>query len=97
MATQGLATDRGGATPILIDKRCNKCDEPIRWAKSKNGKNMPMDSRPDHRGAFLLLQIGTVWHAVHSASATEEEKQRHGPDRYSVHYDTCLGRPAGIP
>jgi len=70
----------------MPNSECSKCHEPIIWAVSKNGKNMPMDEAPVSTGKFSLERWG------------DDDKQqavylgRNDPytgERYDCHFDTC--------
>ena len=61
---------------------CRSCGEAIIWAKSKNGKAMPIDAEPTVAGKFML----------HEGKPDEIDAfydPRYAGDRYTCHFETC--------
>lgn len=72
-------------------KECKSCKALIVWAKSANGKPMPMDVTPDEQGEFYLFRRPDCIEAVHQRerSTRAESARQRGDKRYTCHFATC--------
>lgn len=74
--------------------KCRSCGADILWAKTRTGKNMPVDAVPDMRpadrkgGDFVLATRGGEYGTLH----TEKYDPRFHDakrNRYTSHFATC--------
>ena len=77
----------------MIVSPCSKCEAPMIWCVSTNGKKMPLDADPDEDGTFLLVESpdnGDLL-AVFHKRALEYMSQRELEEalRYTSHFATC--------
>jgi hypothetical protein len=70
---------------------CRSCQALIVWAKSANGKSMPMDVEPDAEGQFFLFRKEDCIDAVHQTerSTRAEGARQRGDKKYTCHFATC--------
>jgi hypothetical protein len=66
--------------------RCRSCGASITWAKTVNGKNMPLDELPDPDGTWLVDQDG-VCHYLKGVEAAEAAAS--GESLHVCHWSTC--------
>lgn len=67
--------------------RCRSCQAPIRFARTKNGKPMPLDPEPDPVGNVVIDANGTAHVA---ATADQRSLAEHmGWPLYMPHHATC--------
>lgn len=74
---------------------CNKCGEEIRWAVTKNGKNMPVDSEPATNGKFLLepvVVLGAEGQTDKFNAVWIGENDPYTGERFACHFDTCAAK-----
>lgn len=64
---------------------CRSCGAPMRWARTSNGKAMPLDAEPDDTGNVVIID----GHAETHISAGRAEEVRPGMPRYMPHHATC--------
>ena len=62
---------------------CRSCGAPILWTKTRKGKNMPLDPKPDPEGRFV--QILQDDHILAHFDRTRSERGPH----YQSHFATC--------
>jgi hypothetical protein len=55
------------------------------WAKTVNGKNIPLDEMPDEKGTFTLDEEHDPPIAEHISGRTLEP----GTERFTSHFSTC--------
>lgn len=60
---------------------CRLCSAPLRWARTSNGKPMPLDPEPNDAGNVTLDERGTA--TVHGQGAAVDGV------RYMAHFVTC--------
>lgn len=66
--------------------QCNFCSEPIRWMTTTNGKNMPVNAKPDpDRGNVIRLTSGAGVLGAKQATAA----RAHGVELFLHHVVTC--------
>ncbi len=71
---------------------CRSCGEPIRWAKTREGKNIPLDYEPGARGTFVLQGDRDDVSKPMLALRMKDELARDRVDLYSCHIETCRDR-----
>jgi len=62
-----------------VSATCKSCGAPIRWAKTAQGKRMPLNPAPDPRGRLALDATGLIVQGELAAAG----------DRYTSHFATC--------
>ena len=67
--------------------RCKSCGAQIAWAKSRAGKNIPLDVEPRADGNLVLVN------GVAMAPEAAPLEVQGGP-RYASHFATCPHAPA---
>jgi hypothetical protein len=60
--------------------RCESCGAPLRWARTRSGKWMPLDAAPNAEGNVMLAPDGT---------AMVVGKTQEGAARWMPHHATC--------
>jgi hypothetical protein len=70
---------------------CRACKAPIVWAKTENGRPMPLDPEPDAGGNITLTRSAGRLVAVVLAPAVVEALRDDGERRlfYRSHFATC--------
>lgn len=71
--------------------KCGRCDAPIVWARTVNGKAMPVDVQPRADGNVELERTGNT---VTARVLTKDELSSaslFGAQRYVAHFVTCPG------
>lgn len=72
-------------------EECRRCKAPIRWVKTRKGKNMPIDDEPDPSGRYVengetdegKLQVSYL---------RDKENETYTGERFASHFDTCTER-----
>lgn len=64
---------------------CRSCGAPIRWARTANGKAMPLDPDPSPNGN-LALDGETV---IVCGKTAAEQRRANGEALYLSHFATC--------
>jgi hypothetical protein len=70
---------------------CRSCGAQIVWARTRTGKNMPMDYLPSSTGSWHMWRHETfieVSHAAHGGERAQKARERKQP-RYHPHWATC--------
>lgn len=66
---------------------CRSCGNPIVWAVTKRGKNIPIDPQPTPNGNILLRDnIAGHKDAVYLSAAIQPNP---GEKKYTSHFATC--------
>ncbi len=65
---------------------CQSCEAPMRWVKTRKGKNMPIDDAPASDGRFVI-QPDTDPPRVRFLS--EEDAAAYEGDKFTSHFQTC--------
>lgn len=65
--------------------RCRSCGAPIRWAKTRQGKAMPLDANPTPTGNVVISPDG----AARVLTRKQVEQGGIVGDRYVSHHATC--------
>jgi hypothetical protein len=73
--------------------RTEECQAPIIWARTKNGRTMPVDAEPSEAGNVRVYEVQGF---VHAHVVTDEEAERMRRDPLAVklrtsHFATCPG------
>lgn len=72
---------------------CKKCNRPIGWCVSENGRPMPIDIEPNAAGNVIVgYREGRLVGVVLSKNKPRPEGQAHMP-----HYATCPARKPAKP
>ena len=72
-----------------MNDRCRRCRAQIKWARTENGKAMPLDFHPNQDGNIELVNgIAVVLGGDNLAHARETNTVLHMP-----HFATCPGKP----
>lgn len=67
---------------------CRSCKAPIRWVKTRKGKNMPIDDEPDPTGRFVITgetddgKVTVGW-------LSDQEAKTYTGERFISHFKTC--------
>lgn len=79
--------------------KCRSCGADILWAKTRAGKNMPVDAVPDNRpleqkgGGFVLtlrtVNAGKELHVEKYFPAKHDVEGQPARNRYTAHWATC--------
>lgn len=64
--------------------RCRACAEPIVWAKTADGKTMPVDAEPNPRGTLILTRTIDDHATVRMATAGDPQGLR-----WMSHFASC--------
>jgi hypothetical protein len=64
---------------------CNSCKQEILWAKTENGRSMPIDPKPIGRGTLEL----TVVNADYRVRVVPKEERKFRGDLYRSHFASC--------
>jgi hypothetical protein len=64
---------------------CSSCGADIVWARTLNGKAMPLDAQPNAAGAVLLYSDGTC----RVLKSPERLTGDHAEHRHDSHFSTC--------
>lgn len=78
--------------------RCGACGATILWARSTNGKPVPIHPTPDPAGAILLAERGTLIVAswINSEELLRDARIARFP-LYRRHRDVCTGGKSRVP
>jgi hypothetical protein len=68
--------------------RCPYCPKAVLWVKTRRGKNMPLDARPDRHGVFVPLK-GRAWEPRELAGMGEPWADFADAPRHHNHITTC--------
>lgn len=76
--------------------RCPYCPKAVLWVKTRRGKNMPLDARPDRHGTFVPLK-GRAWEPWELTGLGEPWSDFADAPRHHNHITTCplWPRPEG--
>lgn len=67
---------------------CRSCEAPIIWARTRSGKNMPLDAKPSLAGAFYItLATDGVWECHHRSNYDGELPE--DVNLHWSHFSTC--------
>jgi hypothetical protein len=74
-----------------MTSHCRSCAAPIRWAKTLNGKAMPLDAEPNSAGNITLKETDDprAPQARVLAGADLFDARAAGTTLYLSHYATC--------
>ena len=65
---------------------CRSCGAPIRWAKTRKGKNIPLDDEPGTGGSFVLQDADGPKPLALKMKKEEAETRA---DLFTCHFETC--------
>lgn len=70
---------------------CRSCSAPIEWARTVNGRLIPLDAEPDPAGNVLLedVQGSRVAHVLGARGDVPFELAHLDGPRYMPHHATC--------
>lgn len=69
--------------------QCRSCRAEIRWGKTQNGKNLPVDAAPARLGTVVLDVHGGVLHAGVLVGAQLAAVRRSTRPLYEPHWVNC--------
>lgn len=65
---------------------CKGCPAAVRWAKTRLGRNIPLESKPDEHGEWVLVEVAGSWEA---AQYDPTLLFHHGRPRWKSHLRRC--------
>jgi hypothetical protein len=68
---------------------CRSCRAPIVWARTVNGKRMPVDRDPTPDGNLVLAVPGVDDTEPYVTVVDPDQPMLDDPPRYRSHYATC--------
>lgn len=72
--------------------RCRVCPAPIRWARTTNGRPIPLDYDPDPAGNVKLTVDDPPDPTAHVLNAGQAARAREdGEELFMPHHATCPG------
>lgn len=75
--------------PLPPPAQCRSCGAAIRWGRTQNGKNMPVDAAPSRSGTVVLDVHGGVLHAGVLVGAQLAAVRRSTRPLHEPHWVNC--------
>jgi hypothetical protein len=69
---------------------CRLCHESITWAKTTNGKNIPLDPEPSEEGKYTVDDFDS--RDPQATRLSYGEASSHTGPKYACHFDSCSER-----